>query len=74
MPDIVKPNYEVVDFNRLQSMVEKCVTNGIFNSVEQRECLTFFEDEERTASAYDNVVEMVYDGNDGNLKGDHLCE
>lgn len=55
-------------------MVEKCVTNGIFNSVEQREWLTFFEDEERTASAYDNVVEIVYDRSDGELKGAHLCK
>lgn len=74
VPDIVKPNYDVVDFNRLRSMVEKCVTNGIFNSVEEREWLAFFEEEERTASAYDNVVETVYDRNDGELKGTPLMQ
>lgn len=66
VPDIVKPNYEVVDFNRLRSMVEKCVRNGIFNSVEEREWMAFFEEEERTAS-------VVYDRNDGEFKGAHLC-
>ena len=71
-PDIVKPNYEVVDFNRLRSMVEKCVTNGIFNSVEEREWMAFLEEEERTASAYDNVVEIVHDRNDGEFKEAHL--
>lgn len=55
-------------------MVEKYVTNGIFNSVEEREWLAFFEEEERTASAYDNVVETVYDRNDGELKGTPLMQ
>ena len=53
-------------------MVEKWVTNGMFNSVEEREWMAFFE-EERTGSAYDNVVEIVYDRNDDEFKGAHLC-
>ena len=72
VPNIVKPNY-VVDFNRLRSMVEKCVRNGIYNSVEQREWLPFLEEEERTASGYDKAVEMMYERNDGELKA-HLCK
>lgn len=68
LPEIVKPNYDVVDFARLRSMVEKCVKNGVFTPEEKQEWLTFVEEEERTASVYEDVEEVVYDKDDGELK------
>lgn len=32
-------------------MAEKCVMNGVFNSVVEKEWLAFFEEEQRSASA-----------------------
>lgn len=42
-------------------MAEKCVMNGVFNSVVEKEWLAFFEEEQRSASAHDNNMEKVYD-------------
>ena len=55
--------HNAVDFARLQSMVERYVTNGIFTSAEEQEWLIFLEEEKRTASAYEDIEEKVYDEN-----------
>lgn len=67
VPEIIKPNYDAVDFTRLRSMVNKCVNNGVFTNEEKQEWLHFLEEEERTASIYENVEEIVYDKDDGEL-------
>lgn len=67
VPDTIKPDYEAVDLARLRSMVERCVTNGVFTSQEEQEWLTFLEEEKTTASAYEDIEEKVYNKNDGEL-------
>ncbi len=57
---MVKLNNAAVDFNRLQSMVEKCVNNGVFGNEEKQEWLTFAKEEKRMFSAYDKVEKKVY--------------
>lgn len=68
MPEIIKPNYDALDFARLKSMVDKCVNNGAFTDEEKKEWLNFLEEEEITASVYEDVEEIVYDKDDGKLK------
>ena len=68
VPEIIKPNYDAVDFGRLKSMVDKCVNNGVFTNEEKKEWLNFLEEEEITASIYEDVEEIVYDKDDGKLK------
>ena len=68
VPEIIKPNYEAVDFSRLKSMVDKCVNNGVFTNEEKKEWLNFLEEEEITASIYEDVEEIVYDKDDGKLQ------
>ena len=55
--------HKAVDFARLQSMVERYVTNGVFTSTEEVEWLILLEEEKRTASAYEDIEEKVYDEN-----------
>lgn len=68
VPEIIKPNYDAVDFGRLKSMVDKCVNNGVFTNEEKKEWLNFLEEEEITASIYEDMEEIVYDKDDGKLK------
>jgi len=67
VPEIIKPNYDAVDFARLKSMVDKCVNNRVFTNEEKKEWLNFLE-EEITASIYEDMEEIVYDKDDGKLK------
>lgn len=67
MFEIIKLNYDVVDFGRLKSMVEKCVNNGVFINEEKKEWFNFLEEEEIIVSIYKDVEEIVYDKDDSKL-------
>ena len=32
VPEVIRPNYDAVDFARLRGMVDKCVNNGVFTN------------------------------------------
>ena len=65
VPELVKPNYNAVDLGKLRSMVDKCVTNGVFRNEEKTEWLTFIENEGKVADAYEDVEEIVYNTGEG---------
>ena len=65
VPELLKPNYSVVDLSKLRTMVDKCYTNGVFRQEEKTEWLSFIEKEEKVADGYENVDEIVYKTGDG---------
>ena len=66
VPEIIKRNYDAVDFGRLKSIVDKCVNNGVFTNEEKQEWLNFLE-EGINASINEDVEEIVNE-DDGTLQ------
>ena len=65
IPELLKPNYNVVDLSKLCTMVDKCYTNGVFRQEEKTEWLSFIEKEEKVADGYENIDKIVYKTGDG---------
>lgn len=60
VPELVKPDYQAVDLERIRGMVKKCVDVGVFRDDEEREWRTFLEREERLAATFIDVEERTY--------------
>lgn len=60
LPDLIKPNFDVVDFSRLEKMVEKCDSKGIFNEKDKRLWKEFLVEEKEYAEVYDGLPELNY--------------
>ena len=60
IPDLVKPNFEVVGFDRIKKTVENCGEMGILNSQELELWDQFLADERKYQEAYDAIEAINY--------------
>lgn len=60
IPDLIKPNFEGVGFDRIKKTVEKCEEMGILNSQEVNLWDQFLAEERQYRDAYDAIEDIKY--------------
>ncbi|KAK3735320.1 hypothetical protein QZH41_018723 [Actinostola sp. cb2023] len=60
IPDLIKPNFEVVGFERIKKTVEKCGEMGILNSHEVELWHDFLAEEKDYCEVYENIEAVNY--------------
>jgi len=69
IPDLIKPNYDVVNISRLRSMVTKAVDKGAMTNFEEGNWEQFLAKEEDIKEVFEKTKQTVYSKENGkNMK------